>query len=286
MSHTVPFNNLALQWREVSAEASAEIAELFVNSAFSHGRYVEAFEYDIAAWLDTPHAIAVSSGTAALHLAMLAAACGRVTRCWSRRIPSLRPSGVCCMSAPRRCFAMWRRQPALSTLPTLAACNRTHHRDCSGASLRPAGGPRRGRCAGEAAWAQSDRGQRTVDRRSWDGRMLGTHGLIGCFSFYPGKNLGAAGEGGMVSTADDALAADCADCGTTAKASATPTLRSATITAWMESRASSCATSLHRLHARGRSNAGSWRSATLPSYPACRCEPRRCDTRTMCGTYT
>src|SRR5262249_53303654 len=41
----------------------------------------------------------------------------------------------------------------------------------------------------------------------WNGRALGSVGRLGCFSFYPSKNLGGAGEGGVVTT-DDGLVAD------------------------------------------------------------------------------
>ena len=208
MSDTVRFNNLALQWREVSAEASAEIAQLFVNSAFSHGRYVEAFEYDIAAWLDTPHAIAVSSGTAALHLAMLAA--------------GVRPGDEVLVPAHTFIATIWcvlyvgatpvlcDVEEATGTIDVADAARRVTARTTAIVPVHLYGQPAD---LGAVDVLAKRHGLKVIEDNAqsigacWDGRMLGTHGLIGCFSFYPGKNLGAAGEGGMVSTADDALAA-------------------------------------------------------------------------------
>ena len=194
--------------REVSAEASAEIAQLFVNSAFSHGRYVEAFEYDIAAWLDTPHAIAVSSGTAALHLAMLAA--------------GVRPGDEVLVPAHTFIATIWcvlyvgatpvlcDVEEATGTIDVADAARRVTARTTAIVPVHLYGQPAD---LGAVDVLAKRHGLKVIEDNAqsigacWDGRMLGTHGLIGCFSFYPGKNLGAAGEGGMVSTADDALAA-------------------------------------------------------------------------------
>lgn len=69
----VPFNDLTWQWRHIEDSARSDFDQVFASSQFSSGRFVEAFERQIAEWLGVPHAIGVNSGTSALHLALLAA---------------------------------------------------------------------------------------------------------------------------------------------------------------------------------------------------------------------
>lgn len=207
MSEKIPFNNLALQWQEIAGPAQAEMAELFANSAFSGGRYVEAFERDVAAWLDTPHAIACSSGTAALHLAVVAAGLGPgdevllpahtfIATIWGVLYAGATPvlcdveeatGNIDIVDAARRITARTKAiipvhlygQPAdLDAVETLASAH--------GLSVI------------------EDNAQAIGAR--YGNRMVGTIGQMGCYSFYPGKNLGAAGEAGMVTTAHDELA--------------------------------------------------------------------------------
>ncbi len=208
MNESVPFNDLSLQWQEIVEPAQAELAELFANSAFSGGRYVEAFERDIAGFLGTPHAIACSSGTAALHLAMVAAGIG--------------PGDEVLVPAHTFIATLW---PVLYVGATPVLCD---VEDTTG-NIDPADAARRitarskaiipvhlygqpADLAGVRALAEANRLIVVEDTAQaigarYDNRMLGTQGLMGCFSFYPGKNLGAAGEAGMVITADDAIAA-------------------------------------------------------------------------------
>ena len=207
MKVRIPFNDLALQWQEISVEAQAEIAELFQNSAFSGGRYVEAFEQDIASWLNTPHAIACSSGTAALHLAIVAADIGPgdevlvpahtfIATIW----------GVLYAGAtPVLCEV----EEATGNLNVADAARRVTHRTKAIIPVHLYGQP--ADLAGVRVLATAH-GLKVIEDNAQaigalsDGQMLGTHGLLGCFSFYPGKNLGAAGEGGMVVTSDSTLA--------------------------------------------------------------------------------
>ena len=76
----------------------------------------------------------------------------------------------------------------------------------------------------------------------YKGRRVGSIGDMGCFSFYPGKNLGAYGEGGMVTTDNPGLRqAPSACCATGARSRSTTTCSRASTSAWKASRARCCA---------------------------------------------
>src|ERR1700733_10873877 len=70
---SVPFADLSLQWKQVRDKAMPEIEKLFASSAFCLGPWVEGFEKRLADYLGVKHCVAVSSGSAALHLAAIAA---------------------------------------------------------------------------------------------------------------------------------------------------------------------------------------------------------------------
>ena len=72
----VPFNDLSIQWRAIADDIQVDFERIFADSAYCLGPACEAFEEEIAGWLGARHAIGVSSGTAALHLAAVAAGLG------------------------------------------------------------------------------------------------------------------------------------------------------------------------------------------------------------------
>jgi dTDP-4-amino-4,6-dideoxygalactose transaminase len=200
----VPFNDLALQWQQIEAKALPDLKSLFEASTFCLGPWVEQFEKDIAAYIDTPHAIGVNSGTSALHLAMITAGVGSgdkvlvpantfVATVWAVLYVGAEP--VFCDVDP----ASWTIDPrdaerrmssGVKAIIPVHLYGQPANMDAIVALAR-----RHDLCVVE------DVAQAFGAR--YGNRQLGTVGRLGCFSFYPGKNLGAAGEAGLVITADD-----------------------------------------------------------------------------------
>lgn len=207
MKSKVPFNSLLLQWNEIADAAQPEIDQLFAESAFSGGPYVERFEKEIANWLGSPHAIACNSGTSALHLAMLAADIKQgdevlvpahtfIATIWGVLYVGATPV-LCDVDA------------ATGTIDLSDAARRVTSRTRAIIPVHLYGQPADLAAASSLA---AKHGLQVIEDNAqaigakFDGRQLGTRGKLGCFSFYPGKNLGGAGEGGLVTTADDQLA--------------------------------------------------------------------------------
>ena len=204
----VPFNDLTLQWRQIATEVRRDFEAVFEASTFCLGPQVEAFEREMANYLGVPHAIGVKSGTAALHLAMVAAGIGPgdevlvpshtfIATVWGVLYVGATPvlcdvdhdtGTIDARDAERRITSRTR-----AIIP-VHIYGQPADMDAIGDLAR-----RRGLIVVEDA-AQS------VGAR-WSGRAAGTIGAFGCYSFYPGKNLGAAGEGGMIVTADADAAA-------------------------------------------------------------------------------
>ena len=203
----VPLTDLTPQWRQIEAAALPELKALFMSSAFCLGPWVQRFEAAVADYLGVGHAIGVNSGTSALHLAMIAAGIGPgdevivpantfVATAWAVLYVGAIPV-FCDVEAGSWTIdpgdAKRRITPATKAIVPV-------HLYGQPADL-------------EAVTALAERYNLVVIEDAaqaigtvYRGQKVGGHGLLGCFSFYPSKSLGAAGEGGLVTTNDATLA--------------------------------------------------------------------------------
>jgi dTDP-4-amino-4,6-dideoxygalactose transaminase len=204
----VPFLDLQAQHQPIREQLDAAIGDVIDKSAFAGGPFVAAFEGDFARYCGCKHVIGVGSGTDALWLSLLALGVGRgdevitVPNTFAATAEAIRQCGARprFVDADEQTYTM---DPALlerAVNPRTKAIIPVHlFGQCADMEpiLEIAG--RRGIPVVEDA-CQAHGAQ-------YKGRKAGTMGMLGCFSFYPGKNLGALGEAGGVTTDDDALAA-------------------------------------------------------------------------------
>ncbi len=200
----VPFVDLRAQYASIRPEVDAAVARVLESGRFTLGPEVSAFEREFAAFCGAGHGIAVSSGTSALHLALLAAGAGpgdeviTVPFTFIATVAAIRYTGATPVFVdidPRtRTIDVARVEEAM-TGRTRAVI--PVHLFGHPADLDPllALARRRGVTVIEDA-AQAHGAE-------YRGRRVGGLGDLGCFSFYPTKNLGAYGEGGMVVTSDE-----------------------------------------------------------------------------------
>ncbi|MDC0644932.1 DegT/DnrJ/EryC1/StrS family aminotransferase [Alphaproteobacteria bacterium] len=203
----VPFMDLAYQWRQVRDNVLGSFEDIFDRSAFCLGPYVEKFENEVANYLGVTHAYGVNSGTSAIHLAVKALGLRRgdkvlvpshtfVGTIWGLIYEGIVP--VFCDVA-EHCGTI--DVDALVKMETkdVRAIIVVHLYG------QPANMTKISEFAKDKSlFVIEDVAQ--AFGASIDGQMLGTIGDVGCFSFYPGKNLGAAGEAGLVITNSKNLA--------------------------------------------------------------------------------
>jgi len=203
----VPFSDLPAQYRAIRAEVDCAVARVLSSGEFVLGPEVAAFETEFAAYTGSVHAVAVNSGTSALHLALLAAGVSPGDEVVTTGFTFVATVAAILYTGARPVFADI--DPASFTIdPALveaAVTPRTRAIVPVHLYGRPADmdpileiARRRGITVIEDA-AQAH-------GATYKGRPAGSMGDMGCFSFYPGKNLGACGEGGLVTAASPAHA--------------------------------------------------------------------------------
>jgi dTDP-4-amino-4,6-dideoxygalactose transaminase len=203
----VPLLDLEAQYVPLRDEILAAITRVCDSQRFIMGPEVEGLERELASYLEVPEAIAVSSGTDALLAAFMVLGLGPgdevVTSTYS-------------FFATAGCVARVGATPVLVDIDPATF-------NLDPAAVRAAVTPRTraivpvhlyGLCADmdpimDVARA---RGIPVIEDAAqaigatYKGRQAGSIGTLGCFSFFPSKNLGAFGDGGLITTSDRALA--------------------------------------------------------------------------------
>ncbi len=203
----IPFLDLGDELRSLRAELQVAFDEVLDGAAFILGPKLQQFETEASAYLGVRHAIGVNSGTDALLLALRAAGVG---------------PGDEVITSPFTFFATGESISNLGATPVFV--------DIDGISFNFDLDLLEAACTGRTKAivpvhlfgnpVDMDRVRAVADARglaviedaaqafgaAWKGVRVGGHGTAGAFSFFPSKNLGGLGDGGLVATDDDALA--------------------------------------------------------------------------------
>lgn len=208
MSEKIPYLDLPAQIRSVRKELDAAIARTLDHCSFCLGPDVVQFEKDFAKFCGAQHCVGFNSGTSALHIALMLLGVGPgdevittpftfVATSWAISYVGAKPvyvdveDGTMNLDPKLLERAITAKTKAVLPVhlygqpfdidPVLALCKK-HKLPL----------------VEDAAQAHAAK---------YKGRIVGTFGDISCFSFYPGKNLGACGEGGALVTNNPAFAA-------------------------------------------------------------------------------
>ncbi|MGO8506032.1 DegT/DnrJ/EryC1/StrS family aminotransferase [Rhizobium leguminosarum] len=200
----IPFLDIKAQYQSIKGEIDAAVLGVLASGQYVLGDEVAHFEREFADYCNVKHAIAVNTGTSALHLALLAAGVGAGDEVITVPFTFVATVSAICYTGARPVFVdvepvtltMDPAEVEAKITPRTKAIVPVHlYGQMADMDAIKAIAERHGIPVIEDA-CQAHGAQ-------YKGHRAGSIGLSGCFSFYPGKNLGACGEGGMVVTNDD-----------------------------------------------------------------------------------
>ena len=203
----IPWFDLMRSTLLVRDDVLKEIQRVYDSGHFTGGPEVEAFENAFAGYLNTEHVVAVNNGTNALHLALLALGIGQgdevivvangfIAAPWAVCYVRAKPVMVDCLPDT------WQIDPqkvesALTASTKAIVALHLYGQPCNLGSLKAIADQRGIAVVEDTAHAHGAK---------LNGQMVGAIGDVGCFSFYPTKNLGTAGEGGALVLKDPNMA--------------------------------------------------------------------------------
>lgn len=207
MTHIPPID-LKRQYQIIGAEVSAAVQEVLASGRYIGGTIVAQFEQEFATQMDTLECVACNSGTDALYLALRALQIGPGDEVITTPFTFIATAEVITHVGATPVFVDIEPQSFNIDVTQIAAAITSKTKAILPVHLF--GQPVDMSQIMDIAQAHNlavieDCAQATGAQ--WAGRKVGSIGHIGCFSFFPTKNLGACGDGGAVITNDPSLAA-------------------------------------------------------------------------------
>ena len=197
----IPCLDLKIQQQSVKKEIFELFEQVYDNTAFSGGRFVQDFENKFAHFCDTKYAIGLNNGTSALHLAMLALGIGEgdevivpantfIATVWGVSYCGATPVFVDCRADSWEIDASKIEEKITQKTKAIIGVH-LYGQPFDIDAVQAVAIKHNLFLVEDAAQAHGAR---------YNGKRVGGFGEMACFSFYPGKNLGACGEGGGITT--------------------------------------------------------------------------------------
>jgi len=201
MEKRIPCLDLKGQHQQIKKEVFEAFEKVYDQTAFSGGPFVEEFEKDFAAFCQTDYTVGVNNGTTALHLAMLALNIGSgdeviipantfIATAWGITYTGAIPVFVDCDPETWEIDASKLKAKITNRTKAVIGVHLYGQPFDIGAI--------QDLCKEHGLWLVEDAAQ--AQGATYFGKPVGGFGEMACFSFYPGKNLGACGEAGGITT--------------------------------------------------------------------------------------
>ncbi len=199
--------NLKRQYESIKEEVDAAITGVLSGQNFILGAEVSRLEEQVSSYCSTRHAIGVGSGTDALLLALKGAGIGPGDEVITTPFTFVATADTIMLAGARPVFVdidpdtfninVDRLRDAITDKTRAIVPVHLYGQSCEMDAITSVASSAGIKVIEDVAQAFGG---------NWGGRVLGAIGTAGCFSFFPSKNLGCFGDGGMVITSDDEVA--------------------------------------------------------------------------------
>ena len=203
----VPLLDLKAQYADIKSDLDAAVHRVLDSARFIGGPEVSGLEEEIARYSQCAHAVGCASGTDALLLALRALGVGPGDEVVTSAYSFFASAGVISNVGATPVFVdihpssynldPHRLEAAITSNTKAVIAVHLYGQCCDLTAVKAV-------CEKKKIWLIEDAAQ--AIGAEWEGKRAGSVGDLACFSFFPSKNLGAAGDGGMVTSQDAALA--------------------------------------------------------------------------------